>query len=36
MPDSPLNISNYLTAIGLIPAPVKVLSHHAELDNEIA
>jgi hypothetical protein len=36
MPDLALNIGEYLTRIGLIPAPVQVLGHEAKLDNEIA
>jgi hypothetical protein len=36
MPDPALNIGEYLTRIGLIPAPVQVLGRNTELDNEIA
>ena len=36
MPNSPLNVGNHLARIGLIPASVKVLGHHPELDDEIA
>ena len=31
----PLNVRDQLAGIGLVPAPVKVLSHHSELDHEI-
>jgi hypothetical protein len=36
MPNLPLNICNHLAGIGLIPAPIKLLGHHPELDDEIA
>src|SRR6516164_4225853 len=36
MPDPLLNIGDYLSAIGLIPAPVQVLGRNAKLDDEIA
>ena len=36
MPNLSLYIRNDLTGIGLIPAPIKVLRHHSELDDEIA
>ena len=36
MPNSPLNVGNHLAGVGLIPASVKVLGHHPELDDEIA
>src|SRR5262249_30362712 len=35
MTDLPLNVSEDLTSVGLIPAPVQVLSRDAKLDNEI-
>ena len=35
MPDLPLDVGNDLTGIGLIPAPVEILRHHAELDDKI-
>src|SRR5262245_20624234 len=34
--EPPLNVDNQLARIGLIPAPVKVLRHHPELDEQIA
>ena len=36
MPDLPLDIGNHLAGIGLIPAPIEVLGHHPELDDEVA
>ena len=36
MLDLPLNIAKNLTSIGLIPAPVQLLSGEAKLDDEIA
>jgi hypothetical protein len=36
MPDASLDIRDHLTGIRLIPAPVEVLGHHPELDDEIA
>ena len=36
MADLPLNVRNHLAGVGLIPAPIKVLGHHPELDDEIA
>jgi hypothetical protein len=36
MTDSPLDVGNHPPSIGLIPAPVKVLGHHPELDHKIA
>ena len=36
MADLPLNVRNDLAGIGLVPAPIKVLSHYPELDDEIA
>ena len=36
MADLPLDVRNHLARIGLIPAPIKVLRHHPELDDEIA
>jgi hypothetical protein len=36
MPDPLLHGDKYLSGIGLIPAPVQVLSGNAKLDNEIA
>ena len=36
MPDLPLHISEDLSGIGLIPAPVQVLSRNTKLDDEIA
>ena len=32
----PLDVRNHLAGVGLIPAPIKVLGHHPELDDEIA
>ena len=36
MPDLPLHIRKHLTSVGLIPAPVQLLSRKTKLDNEIA
>jgi hypothetical protein len=36
MTDPALDIGEYLTRIGLIPAPVQLFGRNAELDNEIA
>ena len=36
MPNVLLDIRNDLPGIGLIPAPIEVLCHHSELDDEIA
>jgi len=36
MPDVLLNIDDFLTTLRLVPAPVQVLSHSAELNDEIA
>src|SRR5215469_18787346 len=36
MPDPLLHVDKYLSGIGLIPAPVQVLSRNAKLDDEIA
>ena len=36
MPDLPLDVRDHLARVGLIPAPIKVLRHHSELDDEIA
>jgi hypothetical protein len=33
---SPLNVGNHLAGVGLIPAPIKVFSHRAQLDDKIA
>ena len=35
MPDPLLNIGDYLSAIGLIPAPVQVLGRNTKLDDQI-
>ena len=36
MPNLPLDIGDNLPRIGLVPAPVQVLGHHPELNQEIA
>ena len=36
MADLPLDVRNHLARIGLVPAPIKLLRHHPELDDEIA
>ena len=36
MADLPLDVRNHLDRIGLKPAPIKLLGHHPELDDEIA
>ena len=36
LPDLFLDIGNDLTGIGLVPAPVQVLSREAKVDDEIA
>ena len=36
MPNLPLDIRDDLTCIGLVPAPVQLLSGQAELDDEVA
>ena len=33
---SPLNVGNHLARVGLIPASVKVLGYHPELDDKVA
>jgi hypothetical protein len=35
VPDTPLNVGNYLAGIGLIPTAIEVLGHDPKLDNEI-
>ncbi len=36
MPDMPLHVGDDLPGIGLIPAPIELLGHHPELDDEVA
>jgi hypothetical protein len=36
MAELPLDIRDHVTAIGLIPAPVKAFGREAELDDEVA
>ena len=36
VPDLPLDIGNHLPRIGLVPAPIEVLGHDPELDDEVA
>jgi len=36
VPNASLDVGEHLASIGLIPAPVQVLSRNAKLDNEIA
>ena len=36
MPDVPLDVGDDLTGVGLIPAPIEILGHRPELDDEIA
>ena len=36
MPDPPLNVRDDLPGIALVPAPIELLGHVAELDDEIA
>jgi len=36
MVDPPLHVRNVLAGIGLVPAPIEVLGHKAELDDEVA
>ena len=36
MPDMLLNVGNDLTGITLVPAAIKLLGHHPELDDQVA
>jgi hypothetical protein len=35
MPNAPLDVFDGLAGIELVPAPIEVLGHHTELDDEV-